>query len=37
MVGWHQGDEFEQAPRVGEGQRSLVDCPWGGKESDTSE
>ena len=29
MVGWHQrlnGHEFEQAPRVGHGQGSLVCC-----------
>ena len=36
MVGWHhqlKGHEFEQAPRDGEGQGSLV-CwsPWGCKE-----
>ena len=41
MVGWHHqfnGHEFEQAPGVGEGQRSLVCCnPWGCKESDTTE
>ena len=41
MVGWHHrlnGDEFEQAPRVHDGQGSLV-CfsPWGCKESDTTE
>ena len=41
MVGWrHQldGHESEQAPRVRDGQRSLV-CysPWGRKESDTTE
>ena len=41
MVGWHHrldGHEFEQAPRVGDGQGSLV-CysPWGHKESDTTE
>ena len=39
MVGWHhQLDEFEQAPGVGDGQRSLV-CfsPWGCKELDTTE
>ena len=41
MVGWHQrlnGHEFEQAPRDGEGQGSLV-CfsPWGRKELDMSE
>ena len=33
MVGWHHqlnGLEFEQAPRVGDGQGSLVCCiPWG--------
>ena len=37
MVGWHHrlGHEFEQAPGVGNGQRSLVCCsPWGRKESD---
>ena len=38
MVGWHHqldGHEFEQAPGVGDGQRSLVCCsPWGCKESD---
>ena len=38
MVGWHHrfiGHEFEQAPEVGDGQRSLVCCnPWGRKESD---
>ena len=37
MVGWHHllnGHEFEQAPGVGEGQRSLVCCSsWGQKES----
>ena len=41
MVGWHHrlnGHEFEQAPRVGDGQGSLVCCsPWGCKESDTTE
>ena len=32
------GHEFEQAPRVGEGQESLACCsPWGLKESDTTE
>ena len=39
MVGWHHRlDEFEQAPGVGDGQRSLV-CfsPWGCKELDTTE
>ena len=32
MVGWHHrldGHEFEQAPGVGDGQRSLASCsPW---------
>ena len=41
MVGWHHwlnGHEFEQAPGVGDGQRSLVCCsPWGHKESDRTE
>ena len=41
MVGWHHwlnGREFEQAPGVGDGQRSLVCCsPWGRKESDMTE
>ena len=41
MVGWHHrlnGHEFEQAPGVGDGQRSLVCCsPRGHKESDTTE
>ena len=41
MVGWrHQLDahEFEQAPGVGDGQRSLVCCsPWGCKELDVTE
>ena len=41
MVGWpHQldGHDFEQAPRVGDGQGSLA-CfsPWDCKESDTTE
>ena len=39
MVGWHHwldGHESEQAPRVGDGQGSLVCCsPWGRKESNT--
>ena len=38
MVGWHDpldGHEFEEALRVGEGQRRLACCsPWGHKESD---
>ena len=41
MVGWyHQlnGYEFEQAPRVGDGQGSLACCSqWGPKELDTTE
>ena len=41
MVGWHDwlnGHEFEQAPGVGEGQRSLVCCSsWSHKELDTTE
>ena len=41
MVGWHHrlnGDEFKQAPGVGDGQRSLACCsPWGHKELDTTE
>ena len=40
MVGWHHlvdGHEFEQTPRDGEGQGSLVCCsPRGHKESDTT-
>ena len=41
MVGWHHqlsGHEFEQVPRVGNRQGSLVCCsPWSHKESDTTE
>ena len=41
MVEWHHrldGLEFEQAPVVGDGQRSLACCsPWGHKESDATE
>ena len=41
MVGWHHlldQHEFKQAPRVGEGQGSLVCCsPWGRKESEMTE
>ena len=41
MAGWHHrlnGDEFEQAPGVGDGQGSLESCsPWGLKESDNIE
>ena len=40
-AGWHHqvnGHEFEQAPGVGEGQRSLVCCSsWSHKELDTTE
>ena len=39
MVGWHHrfdGHEFEQALGDGEGQGGLA-CPWGRKESDTTE
>ena len=38
MVGWHHwlnGQEFEQAPGINDGQESLVCCsPWGHKELD---
>ena len=41
MVGWHHrpdGDEFEQALGIGDGQGGLACCsPWGHKESDMSE
>ena len=41
MVGWHHqvhGHEFEQAPRVGNGQGSLACCsPWGLKELNITE
>ena len=41
MVGWHHqrdGNEFEQALGVGDGQGSLACCsPWVRKESDTTE
>ena len=41
MVGWHHwcnGQEFDQAPGVGDGQGSLTCCsPWGRKESDPTE
>ena len=41
MVGWHHqldGHEFEQAPKVGDGQGSLVCCnPWGRKQLDMTE
>ena len=40
MVGWHHllnEHEFEQAPGIGDGQRSLACCsPWGPKESNTT-
>ena len=40
-IGWHHwldGHEFEKAPGVGDGQRSLAcSSPWGCKESDTTE
>ena len=41
MVGWHHrldGHEFEQAPGIGDGLRSLVCCsPWGHKVLDMIE
>ena len=41
MVGWHHqldGHEFEQAPRVGDGQGSLLCCsPWGCKKLEMTE
>ena len=41
MVGWHHlldGHVFEYVPGVGNGQGSLACCcPWGRKESDTTE
>ena len=41
VVGWHHrldSHEFEQAPRVGDGQRSLAFCrPWGYKELELTE
>ena len=41
MVGWHDlldGPEFEQAPRVGDGQGGLVCCDsWDLKKSDMTE
>ena len=41
MIGWHyqlNGHEFEQAPRVGDGQGSLACCSTrGGKVLDTTE
>ena len=39
MIGWHhRHDEFEQTPRVDDGQGSLAySSPWGHKESDMTE
>ena len=38
MTYWLDGHEFDQTPRVGEGQGSLECCsPWGRKESDMTE
>ena len=41
LVGWHQqhdGLEFEQATRVGDGQGSLACCsPWDCRKLDTAE
>ena len=41
MAGWHHrlsGDEFEQAPGLGDGQGSLACCsPWGHRESETTQ
>ena len=38
MVGWQlDGHEFERAPRVGDGQGSLVGYSLGHKQSDTTE
>ena len=41
MVGWHQrlnGHEFEQTPRVGDGQGRPACCSsWGHKKLDTTE
>ena len=41
MVGWHHqfdGQEFEQAPGIGDGRGGLACCDsWGHKESDTTE
>ena len=40
IVGWHHrlnGREFDQAPGVSDGQKSLACCsPWGCKESETT-
>ena len=41
MAGWHHrldGHEFEEAPEVGDGQRSLASCiSWSHKVSDMTE
>ena len=41
MVGWYQrlnGQEFEQALEIGDGQKGLACCyPWGHKKSDMTE
>ena len=41
MIGWHHqldGQEFEQAPGVGDGQGSLMYCnPWGNTGLDMTE
>ena len=38
LDGITDGHEFEQAPRVGDGQQSLACCsPWGHRESDMTE
>ena len=38
IVIWHDGQDFEQARGVGDGQGSLMCCSqWGHKESDTTE
>ena len=38
MVGWHHrlnGQEFEQAPEIGDGREGLACCsPWARKEAD---
>ena len=35
MAGWLDGHEFEQAPRVGDGQRSVAYCSHGVAKSQT--
>ena len=40
MVGWHHrlnGNEFEQALEVGDGQGGWCRSPWGHKEEDMTE